>query len=332
MTSETPVQITNEKLARVFSDVVGRFVSPGEDFALLDFPDHPNIGDSAIYAGEIAFFDQHVGRPASYVCSLETYRRDVAGFCPDGPLFLHGGGNFGSVWKKHQLFRHDVIETYQDRRIIQMAQSIHYDPADPGILEDSKRLIGGHPDFTLLVRDKPSYDLATAEFDCPVFMCPDAAHCLLELPARANPRHGVMSLLRDDKETAGNGYTAYLSSLGPIIDWGRQPFARSPMDRLIEKAIAPRLPASRLLMRRREKMYRRQAMYRVQYGARLLSGGGLIVSDRLHAHLISELMGKKHICLDNSYGKIARYIAAWGARDITRQVTDREALKGALQA
>lgn len=322
----------NSTLADSFASTLGQFVSPDQPFALLDFPDHPNIGDSAIYAGEIAFFDRHVRRPASYVCSINTYRRDIDDFCPEGPLFLHGGGNFGSIWQKHQRFRHDVIGRYKNRRIVQMAQSVHFASGTDSLRDESKRLIGEHPDFIMLVRDKPSYDFVAAEFDCPVLMCPDAAHCLQYLPTTRQPQHDVLSVLRDDKETAGGPYADFLRQTGPIVDWGRQPLARSVTDRAVEALVQPRFPGSSTLMRRRERMYRRQADYRIRYGTRLLSKGKLIVSDRLHAHLLASLMQKPHICLDNIYGKISRYISAWGTDDKTIQVHNLAELKDAMKA
>lgn len=303
----------NRSLADHFSRVVGQFVSAGQPYALLDFPDYSNIGDSAIYAGEMAFFDRHVGREPDYVCSLSIYRQDIEVFCPEGPLFLNGGGNFGTIWRKHQAFRHDVIERYKNRRIVQLAQSIHFDSSDRQILEDSKRVIGNHPDFTLLVRDLPSRDFAQAEFNCPVIMCPDASHCLLHLPPVRTPQHKVLSLMRDDKEASYQEDVATkLYQQGPVTDWGRQPLARTLGDWLVEGLLRPVRPNSTALMRRRERMYRRQANYRVTCGVRLLSDAQIIVSDRLHGHLISGLMGKPHLCLDNSYGKVSRYLAAWG--------------------
>ena len=317
----SPKQL-NRSLADRYAQAVGRFVSPGQPFALLDVPDHSNIGDSAIYAGEIAFFDHHAGRAPDYVCSLSTYRQDVEDFCPEGPLFLNGGGNFGTVWPRYQHFRHGVIDRYKNRRIVQLAQSIHFDPAKPTLLEESKRAIGSHPDFTLLVRDQPSFDFAQAAFDCEVILCPDAAHCLLHLPPVGTPRHPVLSLMRDDKESAYGDMIATLRRQGPIIDWGRQRLAKTPVDRIVESVLRPALPGSVTLMRRRERMFRRQAAYRVACGVRMLSKGRVVVSDRLHAHLISGLMGKPHLCLDNSYGKISRYISTWGSDSQTLQIAD----------
>ena len=75
-------------------------------YALVDFPNHSNVGDSAIWAGEMAYFSRHAARPPAYVCSLKTFSMDeLTARCPDGPIFIHGGGNFGDVWPHHQAFR-----------------------------------------------------------------------------------------------------------------------------------------------------------------------------------------------------------------------------------
>jgi pyruvyl transferase EpsO len=84
-------------------------------------------------------------------------------------------------------------------------------------------------------------------------------------------------------------------------------------------------------MRRRERTYRRHAAYRLACGVRKLSRGQVIVSDRLHAHLIAGLMGKPHVCLDNSYGKIGRYIETWGKDNQTLQVSTPQEIKAALE-
>ena len=62
----------------------------------------------------------------------------------------------------------------------------------------------------------------------------------------------------------------------------------------------------------------------VAAGVELLQPGRLIVSDRLHAHILSSLMRRPHLMLDNSYGKIARYIACWGDDGLARPVSTWE--------
>ena len=85
----------------LFRNAVGPHVQSGQPYALLDFPNHSNIGDSAIYAGELAFFDAHAGRRADCVCTwagdMDWVERQLP---PEGPIFLQGGGNFGDLWLK----------------------------------------------------------------------------------------------------------------------------------------------------------------------------------------------------------------------------------------
>ena len=43
----------------------------------------------------------------------------------------------------------------------------------------------------------------------------------------------------------------------------------------------------------------------------MLSTGGLVVTDRLHAHILSLLLDIPHVLLDNSYGKVAGFADQW---------------------
>ena len=79
---------------------------PGTPYALVDFPDHPNVGDSAIWLGEIAMLRAVGAGDPAYVCRWDDF--DEAAFrdaCPTGPIFIHGGGNLGDIWPHHQHFR-----------------------------------------------------------------------------------------------------------------------------------------------------------------------------------------------------------------------------------
>lgn len=61
--AERPVESGDQAVRRqmqMFAASVDPHVGAKDHFALLDVPEHGNIGDSAIYAGELAFFDRHV--------------------------------------------------------------------------------------------------------------------------------------------------------------------------------------------------------------------------------------------------------------------------------
>ena len=71
----------NRKLiARLQGDIhkaVAPLVPPSGRFALLDFPDHPNVGDSAIWLGEIEYFRKLHALCPAYICSLDSASWDA---------------------------------------------------------------------------------------------------------------------------------------------------------------------------------------------------------------------------------------------------------------
>jgi pyruvyl transferase EpsO len=72
----------------------------------------------------------------------------------------------------------------------------------------------------------------------------------------------------------------------------------------------------------------------VDRGCRTLAAGRVVVTDRLHAHLLSLLLGIPHGVLDNSYGKLFRFLDAWtgDAPGVHRFATAGEALEWAAFA
>ena len=46
-------------------------------------------------------------------------------------------------------------------------------------------------------------------------------------------------------------------------------------------------------------------------GVKFLSRGKVIISDRLHAHILSVLMEKPNVILDNTYKKVTSFHSTW---------------------
>ena len=49
----------------------------------------------------------------------------------------------------------------------------------------------------------------------------------------------------------------------------------------------------------------------VDHGMRVLAGGRVVVTDKLHGHIFCTLLGLPHVVLDNSYGKVSGMLDAW---------------------
>jgi exopolysaccharide biosynthesis predicted pyruvyltransferase EpsI len=278
-------------------------------FCLVDFPNHANVGDSAIWLGARAFLREHRGTEPRYVCSLAAYSEaSLRAAAPEGPIFMHGGGNFGDVWPRHQEFRERLLEQFPDREVIQLPQSIHF--AEPGRIAGAARAIARHGKFRLCVRDQPSFELATTHFDCEVRLCPDLAVCLGPLDRPRPPDLDILYLMRTDRERAietASGLPGYRSG---VTDWMVESRLSIKVHKLAGAVGALRRgwPGRAGL---RSGWYDAAARARVARGCRLLSSGRVVITDRLHAHILCLLLGLPHAVLDNSYGKLSRFLDLW---------------------
>ncbi len=283
---------------------------PGKKCALLDFPNYPNVGDSAIWVGEQIFLSKLGVKPA-YVCAAENrdWNAMERAIGPDGTIFITGGGNFGDVWPKHQQLREEVLDRFPEHPVLQLPQTVHF--SDRNEADRTAAKIKKHGKFTLAVRDLKSLAFAQERFKCNVVLCPDMAFCIGPIGAAASSDQRILLLLRADKEKKDPSpadailqspdllCTDWLteSSTGTRLRFGARMFA----DMLCGKA-APTLRGS---------YYNALAWERVRRGLRQLASFRYIVSDRLHVHILSTLLGRHHALLDNNYGKLSSFIAAW---------------------
>ncbi|KLI64634.1 polysaccharide pyruvyl transferase family protein [Aurantiacibacter marinus] len=294
------LELINELQARIDTALLP--VMPKGDYALVDFPNHANVGDTAIWLGEIAHFDRAGAGMPSYVCQLSDYeRKDLKAAVPSGPIFIHGGGNFGDVWPAHQLFREQLLRDFPDRVIVQLPQSIHF--SDPARIQQTADAIATHPNFLLLVRDRPSYDLASESFACQVELCPDMAFAIGAIE-REKADIDVLAMLRADKESRLSERDPVLAG-GRIDDWLEEPAWPLRIGKAFGIASAAFHGG---LGARRLGKFNGAAGTRFERGKRQLSQANAIVTDRLHVHIMSVLLGIPHAVLDNSYGKIGRFM------------------------
>ncbi len=306
----TDKQSSRDVIARlqgVISDCLTPFVD-NRAFAVLDFPDHANVGDSAIFLGETAFFKK-LGRVPAYVCVYDGI--DWAALdrkVPDGPIFLTGGGNFGDIWPPHHMFRLEVLRRYPKRQIIQLPQSIHFQN-DPSIVE-TREAIAANGAFVLTVRDRESFDFAKKHFDCDVILCPDMAFCMGPQFRRKQPIYDEVYILRTDHERILADRPAAVSN-SLTTDW-------VPGSKYVELQIRIEHKLLRMLgssfagnAKFNHFYFDRAARQRVEYGFRMMSSGKHVTSDRLHVHILSTLLDIPHTVLDNNYGKINRFMRTW---------------------
>jgi pyruvyl transferase EpsO len=267
--------------------------------ALVDVPNHGNVGDSAIFLGELAWM-RHAGVPRpDYVCDKHGYKEtELRARVPRGTILIHGGGNLGDLWVTHQRLRERVVAAFPDHRIVQLPQTIHFQSSEA--LDRAASVLSRHPNFTLLVRDPVSLEIAATGLGCRGILCPDSAFALDPIGRPARAVEDVIALVRTDKE-APNGRLP--DGVVPV-DWLED---RSTVGLRLERWLRDRAAGQFV----RNWLIRRLADERVRRGYLLLSRGRMVVSDRLHAHILCLLMGIPHVLVDNNYGKVKSFREAW---------------------
>jgi pyruvyl transferase EpsO len=266
------------------------------EWDLVDFPHHFNCGDHAIWLGCLKVAEEF-GITVRSTTSLQTYRRDKLNAA--GPIVIHGGGNFGGLYPHHDELRIELLTGFRDRPIVQMPQSIQL--MKPDILERLKRAIGSHPDFTFLVRDHRSLGIARKEFDCRTELVTDTAFALGNL-TRVTPREELVVQARQDDEAAVQ------ENLGhPTVDWTKANIFSLRNLGWSAAYAAGKLPAPALA----SAVTNRFARLNLQWAVDMLSRGRVLVTDRLHGHIIATLCGIEHIVVDDRHGKVRSFWETW---------------------
>jgi exopolysaccharide biosynthesis predicted pyruvyltransferase EpsI len=273
--------------------------------ALLDFPNHPNVGDSAIWLGTTTYL-RSLGIRIAYSCDDWTYSRaHLAQRIGRGTIVLAGGGNLGDLWPHHHRFREEVISAFPTNRIVQLPQSIYF--GDRAALTQAQRVFNAHPNLILLLRDARSLAIARHEFRAPSMLCPDMALWLGELPPPVVPTCAVEWLARSDGESVAGRPADGVQRL----DWVTEP---ATLWNLIQRASRRLKGCQHALRWARQPLswtYDRAAAQRLQRGVRRLSSARVVITDRLHAHLLCILLGIPHVLMNSRSGKVRSFFDTW---------------------
>jgi exopolysaccharide biosynthesis predicted pyruvyltransferase EpsI len=280
------------------------------DVALLDYPNHVNIGDAAIWAGELAVL-RSLGVRVRYACDQRSYVPGHlrAALGPRTVILLHGGGNFGDLYPRHQRLRERVLADFPDRRTVQLPQSVAH--AGRETAERLRKLARRHRDLHVLARDLPSQAWFAEQAGIDAALCPDSALAIGDLGGGATGE-GVLWLARTDPE-------ALASDLEPPAgvrrgDWPHASpawNARRLGSRLASAATSAAPGPGRLLWPPATRMYPRLVAERLRTGAAFIGSARVVVTDRLHAHILSLLCGVPSVLCDNSTGKVRACYELW---------------------
>lgn len=289
--------------------------------ALLDFQDHWNTGDSAIWLGQLATL-RRIGVTVVYQCSAHDYDPVLLKqYVGDQPILLSGGGNLGDLWLLHQLLRERVINDFPDNPVIQLPQSICFNENDRR--DYFGKLLKKHSNFVLMARDLSSYLFARDELGANTILSPDMAFGLdpswlgSYWPQQAPA--DVMWLKRADKESQTIDLRVPEDWI--VCDWLEQQASDDQQQWDAAAALGARIGQLRWALLEKQQAdralselaltYERLAELRLQRGLNLLAKGKVILTDRLHAHILALFLNRPSVIMDNSYQKLWGAFSAW---------------------
>ena len=282
--------------------------------ALLDFPDFSNVGDSAIWLGALNTLARLGVAAPCHSCDARRYdRASLARRIGRGVILLNGGGNFGDLWPRHQLFRERIIADFPDNPIVMMPQSMHF--VDPQAAARARSAFRSHEQLTILLRDRESFLDATQMFGDITRLVPDTAFGLAPMHRSHAPDVEILWLKRADQED--RWAAAAVAPFGDAFaDWAGDEDTwlvrlHNALVRATRHTATARTATARTARGVLRWLHPRLAGERLDRGVRLLSRARVVVTDRLHGHILCLLLGVPHVVLDNSYGKLSRFIAAW---------------------
>lgn len=319
MSGTTGKRDPGELIRRLASRIEGTLASVagnGGECALIEFPNHPNVGDSAIWLGEVAWLRKS-GFEVRYSCDVQTYdERMLRKRVGNSPIFLNGGGNMGDVWPAVQQFREEIIRAFPRNPIIQFPQSIHFESQEE--LRKTRSVLGRHPRLVLLARDGHSRAVAEEELGLDALLCPDMAFMLGRLRRPRLPTQEILWLSREDKEAAHEPSESPLAN-SLKTDWLARKEGASSLSWMFAYLAGPRLAGT---LREHDylravtaplhaRIHRVLARHHVKRGASILSRGAVVVTDRLHGHILGLLLGIPHVVRDNSNGKVRAFWESW---------------------
>jgi pyruvyl transferase EpsO len=313
------------RLQLLLKDELAALLARGQRVALVDYPYSRNSGDAMIWRGERAVLSD-LDVDVVYTCETEGYRKDVlaARLGGDGVVLLHGGGNFGDYWPQHQRFRERVLVDFPDHRVVQLPQSIGLrDPASAEVIHDA---MAWHHGFTLLVRDRNSLHVAQEELGLAAHLVPDAAFGAGPLTRPVEPTADILVLARTDHERRHQLPEIDVPG-ATVADWTLSPGAlrRWKLTKVgprLARQVPPSATTDRVVGPVRDLAFESLARQTTASAHRQLSAFRVVVTDRLHAHVMSMMLDIPHVVLDNDYGKIRALHDAWTSDSNTTYFAD----------
>jgi len=310
MLNSNKIQKLREKIYTTLDPMIN------SDYCLLDFPNYKNIGDNLIWAGELQFLSRFKYN-CNYSCCLQHF--DKSKIKDSDLILMQGGGNFGDLYRKIQLFRLEIVQKFPNNKIIIFPQTVYYE--DLNLLKKDSEILNMHTNLTVCVRDNKSMEILKKYlFNAEIFLVPDMAFCLDFEKHLKEPNKNKKQLFfkRVDKELAPNDYLTKIKNNDnlEIHDWPT--FERNLLLSIfykLESKIAKeffKIPFLRNFIDPKTGFKNNNILNNyIHQGLELINVYDEIYTTRLHGLILAILLNKKVFLFDNTYGKNKSFYETW---------------------
>lgn len=282
--------------------------------ALVGVPLHDNYGDTFIWDGEQRL-SEHFGFEISHICAQCQLRPSNIAGCnwtdlskvirkPSEWLIIYqGGGNWGTLWARTHQCTLGLLREYlaAGLTVVSMPQSVFYD------LNDTVEQVAFASEQTFWEKEAPqlpgkmimscrqhdSCDLLARYFPkLQVRRVPDIAFMIPPIYARGEPVIDIVFVVRRDKESVA-GHEKNLKVIDGALKGGNVTYEVHDWHQI-----------GKFLPIRAKGQISADPSLKTQGGAEVLSRAKIVVTDRLHGSILSLLMGKYHVYVENTYRKL----------------------------
>ncbi|XP_067682174.1 uncharacterized protein [Haliotis asinina] len=292
---------------RIHFNLFSDLLTPYKYAILLDIAAFENKGDPAITTGEV-YLLRRLGIKLLYYCNFFActnknldYAKNLTSSYSHNDLvvLIHGGGNLVGYSQNDKL-RQKIFQRFSNFKMVLFPQSIFLRKHSDKDLEFCKKLYTNQGNFTMILRDRQSLGYAKTYFkgNATLMMAPDMAFQIGAVPRFISPSFDILWLKRSDEETPGyklpklpSGITVHCSDW-----WGwKTPKGNTTME---------------------------TAFLMANNGLIFLQRGRVVITDRLHGHILSTLLDIPHVLIDNSYRKLSSYHNTWTRGLANTVITD----------
>jgi pyruvyl transferase EpsO len=275
--------------------------------ALLHYPNDGNAGNHMMWSAITEWLRDRGIRIgyAAHVGNLDL--RSLQSSIGGDPILFLGGVTMSRLWPEHGATKRAVAAAFPDNRLVSLTSTMLFIDDDDEAA--ARGMFGVHRDVTLIARDPLSGEQARRVFgeSVKVVVEHDSALRLDPIEPSERPARDVLWLRRDDAEGADLRFPRGVD----VFDWPEiwDPMYRrgyfwlrtaGAMSRVRGLAGGRRVP---MLNGAIAGQYRRASNDVVRAAADLLARHRVLVTDRMHPHILGALVGRHVVLLPDRYGK-----------------------------